>query len=74
MQHGDEIHPNVHEFLHLSWGFVAPSLPSVIANLREVVQCCPEFQIIEDSIVCHVMFPKWPVRHQITDSSNPMID
>jgi len=63
----------VHEFPLLSLGLFEPILPSVKANLRELVQCCLEFLTIEVSLVCHVPFSKRPFGLQFTDSSNATI-
>ena len=71
---GDEIHTNVHECPLLSRVFFEPNLPSVKANLRELVQCCLDFLTIEVGLVCHVPFSKGPFGLQFTNSSNAMID
>jgi len=71
---GDGIHTNVHEFLPVSRGCFQPILPSAKANLRELIQCCLEFLTIEESLACHVPFPKRHFRHQMTDLRNATID
>jgi len=75
MHWGDEMHSNMDEYALLRQGFVNPILPSVKANLSEriMIMCCHEFLTIEGSLVCHVPLPKWSLRCQITDPSNPMI-
>jgi len=65
---------NVHKFPLLSWGFFMPILPSVKANLHELIQCCLEFLTIGVSFLYHETFPKRPFGRQITDLSNSVIN
>jgi len=70
----NEMHTNLHKFPRLSPGFMASILSSVMVNLWELGHCCLEFLTIEVSLVCHVPFPNWPFRRQITELSNATID
>jgi len=70
---GDEIHSNVQEFPLLSRHLVDPILQSATAILCELVLRGLESLTIEDSVLCHLPFPKLPFRRQITDLSNATI-
>jgi len=51
-----------------------PILPWAYANLCELLKCYLEFLTIQDRLIGHLPFPKWPFRCQITDLSSATID